>query len=106
MNARFFSLFPLWPKMGVYVHFTSVEWALDLRKCTSSSVHFPSLIGAFDSLEVIEVFPDGAAGYELSSSSTTVLTNPRDSSLTKTPWLEPQYKWIRSPGGIYTNHVW
>jgi len=56
-------------------------------------VHFPSLIGAFDT-EVIEVLiPDGVAvGYELSSSSITVLTNPRDSSLTKTPWLQPQHK--------------
>ena len=63
-----------------------MKWALDLRKCASSSVHFPLLIDTVDTLEVIE----GATRYEFSSSSITVLTNPRDSSLTKTPWPQPQ----------------
>jgi len=51
-------------------------------------------LSALSTLEVIEVFPDGVAvGYELSSSAITVLTNPRDSSLTKTPWPgQPQHK--------------
>jgi len=51
MSARFSHRLPL-PKRGAYGHFTSVKWALDL----------PSLIdGAFDTLEVIEVFPDEMA---------------------------------------------
>jgi len=37
MSARFF--LPICPaKKGAYVHFTSMKWTLDLRKCTS--VHF------------------------------------------------------------------
>ena len=48
--------FPL-PKMGAYRLSTSVKFKLDFWKCTS--MHFLSLIGTFNTLKVIEVFPDG-----------------------------------------------
>ena len=42
--------------MGAYGLSTSVKLTLDFQKCTS--MHFLSLIGTFDTLKVIEVFPD------------------------------------------------
>jgi len=55
LRALVFSHRFLLQKMGAYDLFACVEWAFDFR-CTS--VHFPSLIGTFDTLKVIEVFPD------------------------------------------------
>ena len=42
--------------MGAYGLSTSVKLTLDLWKYTY--MHFPSLIGTFDTLKAIEVFPD------------------------------------------------
>ena len=42
--------------MGAYRLSTSVKLTLGFWKCTS--MHFPSLIGTFGTLKVIEVLPD------------------------------------------------
>jgi hypothetical protein len=51
----FLRFFPL-PNSGAYGPIASVKLALGFWKCTS--VYFLLLIGTFDTLKVIEVFPD------------------------------------------------